>query len=469
VFEMGKNKAKITSTILNEGPTVVGMMSAIIERGGSIDTAVRDVAINGPERSAALFKQIVTKADTRQIPDIPHGVSEMLSTLPAEAAAFRRSVHMVVAAAASSDIVERKRMLGEASDIALTGLKEIGETYSTSLNVPCMMIFGLGIMVPMVLMSILPMLSLGGMFGSSPIGTGPIVLITLVFIPAIILSLILSVKEKNPFMRASSNMDVKHIAPAILAAPAALAVFFITKDLQMSLLAAALASGAALLAYAAPHSRSEKIREKQEMLLQDSVFELGNRLIAGENFETSIVKAIGARAECRPVADSVYREMGICRGDPCSAIRSSVGKISARISGVFCDVYRCSLKDTRDAGRLAVSVGRQIQDQDSVRKGIKNKLKSMTDMMTGTAAVFAPLVLGMSVTMLDPISKVMNGVDFSGTSSILSVYLIELCILVSILTSFLSGKIDLRDIAYRLGMMLPLSLIVFTVCSSIGL
>jgi len=49
------------------------------------------------------------------------------------------------------------------------------------------------------------------------------------------------------------------------------------------------------------------------------------------------------------------------------------------------------------------------------------------------------------------------------------VYLIELCVLIAILTSFLNGKVDLRDIAYRLGIMLPVSMIMFTVCSSIGL
>jgi hypothetical protein len=313
------------------------------------------------------------------------------------------------------------------------------------------------------------MLSLGGVFGGSPIGMEPIILVTLVFIPAVILSLIISIKGKNPFMKPSVNMELKYALPLLSAIPAALAVNMITQDMQLSLTVAAVVAGAAMLVYVAPYVRSEKVREKQEMLLQDSVFELGNRLIAGENFETSIVRAIGIRKECSAVAESVYREMGICRGDACYAIGSSVGKISLRLSEVFCDIYRCSLKDIRDAGRLALSIGRQIQDQDSIRKGIKNKLKSTTDMMTGTAAVFAPLVLGMSVTMLGPISKVMDGVDFSGTSSILSVYLMELCILVSILTSFLNGKVDIRDITYRLGLMIPVSLIVFMLSSSIGL
>jgi len=464
-----KVKIKNPNAILNEAPIVVGMMSSVIERGGSIDTAVRDVAKNGPERSAALFGSVVVKADTRQISDIANGLADMLSALPAEATAYRRSIHMVMVASTSSDHSERRKVLNDASNISLEGLKEIGESYSTSLNVPCMMIFGLGIMVPMILMSILPMLNLGGVFGGSSVSVGPIVVVTLVLIPAVILSLIFSVKEKNPFMKPSSNLDLKYIFPIFSAAPIGFAMYTITGDIQMSITVAALVSGALMLLYAAPHVRSEKLREKQELLLQDSVFELGNRLIAGENFETAIVKAVAVRSECAVIAENINREMAICRGDPCSAIMAAVRNISARISDVFCGVYRCSLKDIRDAGRLAVSVGRQIQDQDSVKKGIRNKLKSMTDMMTGTAAVFAPMVLGMSVSMLEPVSKVMDGIDLSGTSSILVVYLVELCVLIAILTSFLNGKVDTRDIAYRLGMMLPISMIMFTVCSSIGL
>ena len=466
---MENKKIRNPNAILNEGPLVVGMMSTVIEGGGSIDTAVRDVAKNGPERSAALFRSIVVRADTRRIPDISQGLSEMLSSIPAEAAAYRRAVHMVMAAEAATELSERKRMLADASDIALNGLREIGEKYSTSLNIPCMMIFGLGIMVPMVLMSILPMLSLGGMFGSSSIGSDPIILATLVFIPAVIMGIIISIKDKNPFMKASSNLDPKYILPLFTGIPVAFIINQMTQDLQLALTIAAVVSGISVLAYVAPFVRTEKKREKQELLLHDSVFDLGNRLIAGENFETSIVKAVGSRKECTPIADGVYREMGICRGDACSAIDNSIGKTSPRLSAVFSEVYRCSLKDVRDAGRLAVSVGRQIQDQDNVRKGIKNKLKSMTDMMTGTAAIFAPLVLGMSVTMLEPITKVMDGVDFGNISAVLSIYLIELCVLVAILTSFLNGKIDIRDILYRLGFMLPLSLIMFTLFSSIGL
>ncbi|MDR3074502.1 MAG: hypothetical protein LBU30_00490 [Candidatus Methanoplasma sp.] len=460
---------KNPNALINEGPTVIGMMSTVIEGGGSIDTAVRDIADNGPEISAGLFRDIVVKADTRQILGISDGLSEMLLRIPYEATAYRRALHMAAAASASSDPSEKERMLASASEISLSGLKEIGENYSASLNIPCMLIFGLGIMVPMVLMSILPMLSIGGIFGNSPIGTGPITIVTLVLIPAVILSVIISVKEKNPFAVSPHKMDIRYVCQAALMIPLFGAFIMISGDIQISVVAAAAITGAVSLATVMPYVNREKIREKRESILQDSVFELGNRLIAGENYETAVVAAVSSKPECSGISEDVSARLRMCRGDVCSAIGGSVGKVSTRISDVLCDVYRCSMRDTRDAGRLAVSVGRQLQDQDAVRKGIRTKLKSMTDMMVGTASVFAPLVLGMSVTMLGPISEVMDGADLSGISAILSVYLIELCMLISVLTSMLSGKTDVRDVMYRMGLMLPASMIMFTLCSVISL
>jgi hypothetical protein len=377
-------------------------------------------------------------------------------------------MHMIVAASESADKAERKRMLGDASDISINGLKEVGETYSSSLNTPCMVIFGLGIMVPMILMSILPMLSLGGVFGSSSVGAGSITLLTLVVVPSVILGVILSIRGRNPFFNPS---DIKGRGHLLLAAaiPIAAVAWHATGDLSFSVSASAGAAGAAAFAAMFPGADAERRRRKQEHLLKDAVFETGNRLVAGESFEAAVAAAIGIRKECSALADSVAREMSLCRGDVCSALRASVGKVSPPIAEAFCDVYRSSLKDMRDAGRLAISVGRQLQDQESAKKEIQNRLKSMTDMMTGTSAVFAPMVLGMSVSMLAPLSRVMEGADMTGTGSVLAAYLVELCVLMAVLTSSLGGRPGVRETAYRASMMLPVSSAVFFLCSNFGL
>ncbi|MDR3282808.1 MAG: hypothetical protein LBS92_04265 [Candidatus Methanoplasma sp.] len=460
---------KINRTaFMNEAPTVVGMMSVVIEGGGSLDTAVRDVALNGPAQSSAIFREMVSKVDTRAALDIKTELTDRLSALPSGLAPFRRSMHMIAAASESVDCAEKKRMLGDASDMSVNGLKEAGEAYSSSLNTPCMVIFGLGIMIPMVMMSILPMMNIGGMFGSSAIGAGPITLITLVVVPCVMLGVILSIRNRNPFSY-PSDIQGRGYLVMIAAAPVAAAIWCFTGDAPLSVSASAGVAGLAAFVAMFPSANAERRRRMQEHLLNDAVFETGNRLVAGESFEAAVTAAVGMRKECLSLADSVTREMSLCRGDVCSALAASIGKASPRVAEVFCDIYRSSLRNVRDAGRLAISVGRQLQDQESARKGIQNKLKSMTDMMTGTSAVFAPLVLGMSVSMLAPISKIMEGADAVGTSSILAAYLVELCVLMAVLTSSLGGCPGIRETAYRASMMLPASSVVFFLCSNISL
>lgn len=465
-----KKASKDPKPLLNEAPTVVGMMSVTIESGGSLDTAVRDVAANGPKMTAALFTDVVRRADTRCLSDIKSGLSALLASLPDSLSSFRRSIHMLMAASESVNRTEKGRMLKDASDISLAGLKEAGEAYSSSLNTPCMAVFGLGIMVPMILMSILPMLSIGGVFGSSPINSATVAIITLVFVPAVIIAAIMGIREKNPFMMpVHGGLGAGSILPAAISVPAAIIAWTATSSADITIAAALASAGAGIFASMYPEVRREKIRAKQEQLLRDSVFDLGNSLISGENFETALVAAVGVRKECRPVAEALERELMMCRGDVCSAIEMAVGKISRRVAGIFCDIYRCSVKDMRDAGRLAVSVGRQLQDQESVLKGIGNKLKSMTDMMVGTSMVFAPLVLGMSVSMLAPLAKISGGTGTGETALMLSAYLAELCVLMSFLTAYLNGRPEPKEIIYRIGMMLPVSMAVFFLCTNIAL
>lgn len=468
----GKGKETVSEAdsrrLVNEAPAVAGMMSTVIDAGGSLDTAVRDIARNGPACSRRLFGEVVFAADTREARDIRTDLSGMLMRLPAAAVSYRRSMQMMIAASESGDGNERKRMLKDAADLALAGLKEAGEAYGASLNTPCMVVFGLGIMVPMILMSILPMLNLGGMFGRSPISPAALSAITLIVIPAAIATVILSIKESNPFMSAADEKaDLRYVMPFIGAAAIAFLIHSRTGSLELSVTSAFAVVGAVMYAVMRPEAGREKVRAEQEACLKDSVFELGNRLSSGENFENAVVAAVGIKKECVPLADALRNEMLMCRGDCCAAVDTVIGGISPTVSGFVCDIHRCSRKDIRDAGRLAISLGRQLQDQETVRKGIGNKLKGMVDMMTGTAMLFAPLVLGMSVAMLRPLADLVGG-GAGDTAAILVVYLIELCVLTAFLTAYLKGDPGFKGIMRRIAVALPVSLSVFHLCTSIA-
>ena len=468
---MAKNKLPcMPEALMNETPSVIGMMSITLSSNGSFDTAVRDVAKNGPKYMSSIFRKIVLDADCREISDKKQEVMEVVSSFPKPLSSFKRAMQIVVTAFESGDVSERTAMMKDAESIVLTGLKSMGESYSSSLNSPCMLIFGLGIMMPMILISMLPMLSIGGLFSVSFINSKMITVMVLVLIPVIVASLILSIRGKNPFYKAElSSSDVRYLLPLVSAIPVYLICARIGFDADRSIIFAFIAAGFMTFCTIYPSILKEKERTKIEESLKDALFELGNRLSMGETFENAIKRTFESKKDCISLSYMIERELNICRGDIESAIIAVIGKVSDEMTGHYCDIYRASLKDVRNAGKLATSIAHQIQDQNGVRKDIENKLKSTMDMMTGTSAIFAPIILGMSIVMLGPISEITGQVFFENIGTTLAIYLVELAALISLMSSNLMCKGKTVDVMARFAMMMPISLAVFMVCSSFSL
>ena len=165
----------------------------------------------------------------------------------------------------------------------------------------------------------------------------------------------------------------------------------------------------------------------------------------------------------------IEREFILCRGDIVSALKAVLYWISPKMTDHYCDIYRASMRDLRDAGRMATGLAHQLQDQNKVRKDIENKLKSTMDMMTGTSAIFAPIILGMSIMMLGPISEMTGQIFFENIGIILTIYLVELAALISLMSSNLMCRGKTVDIIARFSLMMPISIVVFTICSAFSL
>ncbi len=460
---MSESKPRVP-VLLNEGPEVVGIMALALRRSGSLDHAIRETARTGPPQTRKMFAELVAAADVREKPDMRASLDSMLSSLPEGASAYTMALRMMVSASDARDPSERDRLIGEARTIALNGLREAGKAYSSSLNTPFMVIFGVGIMVPMVLMSIIPMLNIGGVFGGSSISPTALAVVTLVIIPAIMAAIVLSVRGRNPFSPSERmSLDIASVIPILSVIP----FWFLLSNLGIrgsaAVCSALILGSLVTVLFLRKSIVGNRRRRAKEALLKEAVFDMGNHLLAGIPFEDSFRAAVGSRRGCADIARSLSTELAICRGDEQAAIRSAVSPVSPELAEVFCEIHSASMKDTRESGRLALSLGRQMMDQDSVRRGIRTDLKGMTDTMAGTAAVFAPLVLGLSVSILSPLSALSKDVDVEGTSLILSVYLTELCALIACLMAFLAGETKLGDVMKRVSVLLPVSMVVFMV------
>ena len=466
-----KKQKLLPELYLSESPSVVSMMSTVVSPGGSIDSAVRYVAEKGPKNTSKLFRDIVSDTDSRRTSDIRDSLYDLASSMPRGLASFRRSLYMVISASENPDSAERSRMLKEATDISLTGLKETGEEYSSKLQTPCMVVFGLGIMVPMILLSIVPMLGMGDAIGMSmTIPESLLERIILVVVPAAVAGVIVSVRGRNPLRDSTASLDgLWKAIPFVFCIPLfdALSRYGIGDTYAL----AASIGIPALFVYALIQSdmKKESVRSKTENAVKDALFDLGNKLVTGENFESALIGSLSVRKECRALAEALSREYVICRGDLENAIARCISPISAAMSGFVCDIYRASCKDLRDAGRLAIAIAHQLKDQESVRKGIANKLRNMTDMMSGTASVFAPLILGLSIMMMGPLAAVSGTSDTMHTFTVVCIYLVELAALMSVFVCLLSDRMTAQHVLYRFSMTLPVAMAVLAVCSSISI
>ena len=455
--------------LLNETPTVVGMITSALQSGGSIDTAIRQISSEGPKLSRDLFLEAVRLTDSKGSTSLVEALSSKMECIPKEASGYGRALLITFSAAESSDDDTRDGMLKDAAEIAIESIKEAGEAYGSSLTIPSMVIFGIGIMVPMILMSIIPLLEVGGMFGNSILNQNMIIAITLVIIPCAILMTALYIRNINPFLSEENVMNsLTKAFPLIVSLPLSLMIAYILSDMD-HLLIITLVPACVLTSIMLYKSiKEEAERKKNELSLMDSVFDIGNRMISGFNFERASVEAIASKESCYDISVNLEKEYALCRGSVRNAIIEAVGPISHEVGVTLSDISLCAERSPEDASRLAITMGGLMQNRNITKKNIASKLKSTTDMMVGTAMIFAPLVLGMSISMLEPISALYGNVSFAGASIILQIYLIELSALIAILVSCLGDDDRAEHIIWRFCMMCPIALIVFRVCSSIS-
>lgn len=465
--ESQQKKLFASPKLLNEAPDIIGRITTVLENGGSLDTAVRSIAKEGPRISRMMFRSIVDDADTRVEPDIRTALCKHISEIPEKNSTYSMAIRMAISAETTKEPTERTRILKEASEIALNGLRDSGKTFCSSLNTPCMVIFGLGIMVPLILMSILPMMNMSGLFGSTLMDMKTVGIITLVLIPCFVLMIISSSKEKNP-LGSERTFDGRSVI-LLLALPLTFILHTMINDIAIDIGISVTMVCIIYMLISSKNISSDNKKKKMESQLKDSIFDLGNRMLTGEPFEVAIVNLLESRKGLSELSAKLKNEFAICRGDIEGAITAVFNDIGPSVNSTFINIYRTSMKSVTEGGRLALNLGRQIRDQDMTRRNIRNELKSMTDTMFGTAAFFAPLVLGLSVSILGPIREIAGIMDDSSTNLILSCYLVELCGLIAILLSFLDTKYTKGDIPRRFASLVPVSSIIFMVMLNVTL
>ncbi|MBU0624059.1 MAG: hypothetical protein KJ672_04350 [Candidatus Thermoplasmatota archaeon] len=345
---------------------------------------------------------------------------------------LKASLHSMVTASCESTADGKRRALDRANQAMISGAKRRIEDYALSLSTPSMIMFGLGILLPLMVGSFLPMLSwdiwsLGGGADESAAMDQSHAVVQTVFImnvlfPAIGILVALNSVTRHPLER--ERMDNGNAPPswikvaAVVCASIGLVTFCVLEldgiIQSLAILVAAVAPGALFL-IATGRSPGDRHVSPSNVQLEDTLFRTGARMLEGENFESALNKASqdAPDASSRTTRMLSFRSLILGEDFGPAPARASCSGGSNALEGLRV-VREAATKDELAAGLLAMDIASYLKDLRDLESTLKSRLKPTISMMRMTSYALGPVVLGITYA----IYLSLGGVTASGTGGI---------------------------------------------------
>jgi len=349
---------------------------------------------------------------------------------------LKASLNSMITATRESTEDGKRRALDRANNALISGARRRIEQYALSLSTPSMIMFGLGIILPLMVGSFLPMLSwdlwsmadLGKTAAEGHAGNATIqtVFVMNILFPSVALLVALNASASYPLSdssQASGSGGMRRIGMI------ACAVSSVVVGALAFLLGGQVQPVAFLTAITFPVSiwlmiegrRSGHGREQEDHGLEDVLFKTGARMLEGENFEAALNRT--AADLDGKVAASVKRiSYGLAiagqeldsAADIDSLARSGVNALEGiRI------VRSAATKDEAAAGKLAMDLAAYLRDLRDLESSLRNRLRPTISMMKITTHVLAPIVLGVTFVIYLSLASMMGGDSYTVQSGTL--------------------------------------------------
>jgi len=395
----------------------------------------------------------------------------------------RQSIYLLVSATFESTKAGMDRLMDKANDLVLRGVKENVDRYVSSLSVPTMILFSMGVILPVMLFALLPMLSAVGSFdpASASLGMQPFIriemlapLFILVF-PILTFAYSRSVLSKNP-LRCSRPLEVHldrwTLLTLIIWIFSIVSAALLVRVPHITLLAMIIPPSLALI-WRLRGSHLTKIRmSRMERDFNNALYQIGNRMLSGAGFERALEQT--ARSSEGSIfhayAMRLIHRSRMTRQNLGSLIDSDEEAIPPMMRAALLTVWECARKDPAEAGKVALTLAQNMSDLRNSEMRIEERLSGIMDMMRHTSSFFAPLVLGITSCLLFIVGgQTGQPLGVEGVMLVVGVYLIELCLIVTHFTVSLSGRGDLSEVMYIFASKAPLAVIIYIVSFSLFL
>ena len=424
---------KVQINTLGRLPETINYMSMSMYLNPSLNTAIEFASDNVDEPLSSNLKKILWNVYIRQFDSIEESFLDFAIFCGEFSEEFKRALYNIRNAAIEKSREGIHRALDTANEIILEGTKRQMENFANSLTAPTMILFSLGIMLPMIIGAMLPLLQVGA--ESLPL---IVALMDIVFPAATFLYAfhILGTRPgtsvppriPNPLSRRRRIIIITTSIIIFLAGLVAGVLWIRSlgpneEPLMRSLAPMPIIWGAGLGVVHYSRSTSKHQKRKRELILKmeeefpDALYHLGSRIAEGKSFEESL------RTTSRTMEGShvgrLYRQMfynlQVVRSTLKDALFGPMGILhempSKTISATMKTVVDSIRKDASAAGATIIKISRYLRDLKNVEKEVDNRLSGVRSMMLTTGSIFGPLIMGITTALYLMLTENLSGID----------------------------------------------------------
>jgi len=427
-----------TST-LGRLPEVVNYLVISMRLNPSLDKAIEFAAENADEPMAGSLRKVLWDVYMRKHDTVEQSLLAFAEEWGAvkEFEQFKRGLYGIRAAQLESTVEGREQALDKSSDTVTAGSRQHIEEYANTLSAPAMVLFGLGVMLPLMLGAMLPMAS--SMGGGLSITS--IFLLFDVLFPCIIIGYAWWVVGKRPGTTPPPSITDERskksrVMAWILSGTVATILFGFgviewfsgggeSHYVATIFLLGAFAVPVSILLLAGSMKRM-KVREEVlsiEDEFPDALFQIGSRIAEGNPVERAIRnvgESMGDASLTGALMNQISHRTLISSSSLNESLFGSDGVLenypSRTVKASMRTVVDVSSKDSITAGRTIMGVSGYIRDLRSLEQDVRMKLGETMGMMETTARFFAPLVLGVTCAIFFLVVDVSSEIPVGGFS-----------------------------------------------------
>jgi Flp pilus assembly protein TadB len=508
--EILANRVKTKS--LGRSPEAINYLVMSMRLSPSLSKAVAFAADSADEPISSGLKKVLWDIYMRKYDSIEESFLAFAYEWGEWNEDFKRSLYAVRSSTLERSDEGRARILDKASEIILDGTKRRIEGFASSLQAPTTVLFALGILLPMIIGAMLPLMALqvptGTSFETTASETTPdlgsaiaIVLLMDVLFPGIAFIYAYHILGKRPGTATPPDVKSKlstREGRAITSITVLLGVGFGLLGIPslrdylgafgavLGPVPIVLGIGFAIGYYCKATSRFQKKRrdeiKKMEDEFPDALFKLGSRIAEGEPLETALRK-VGNSMKGGTIAELFERisyTIQVTRSTPEEAIFGKEFGVlkdlpSRTIKAAMKTVTESVKKDASTAGGIIINVSNYLRDMKKVEHDIKTSLSQTVEMMKSTGILFAPLVMGITASLYVLLSK-----EFAllpGSTQLLSndaffliigIYLVLMVMVTIYFSVGIEHGEDKVELKHSIGNAVPIAVAVYALALAAG-